>query len=256
MGLGLISAAAGLGKSVIAPALASFGVNWLSDKFIGQPQADRAFDQSTAATALAYERQKEMFKHRYRWTMEDMRAAGINPILAISRGFNVSGFPTVQKAQAFQAHNPYTASTGALDFAKMTTEKSKQEVMLEEKNKLYNEAKKLFAEAQRNFADAKLSYAKKENVRKEWWNIEQTFNHVTKQIESLEQVIELTKRKSDKTQQTIKQLDVLITEKNLEVWKLKKLNQRIKHLDKVWGEGKNPTLQRINEVLKALTGRL
>ena len=38
---------------------------------------------------MAWLREKEAYQNRYRWTMDDMRKAGLNPILAASGGFNV-----------------------------------------------------------------------------------------------------------------------------------------------------------------------
>ncbi len=35
-----------------------------------------------ASAKLAWSRQKRMYKHRYQWQMDDMRKAGLNPILA------------------------------------------------------------------------------------------------------------------------------------------------------------------------------
>lgn len=83
-----------------------------------------AFNRSERAATTAYERYKSMFdKHwkdqisaytsRYQWTMNDMRKAGLNPILAASSGFNVGHSPTASVAQMPMASAP-AASAQAL----------------------------------------------------------------------------------------------------------------------------------------------
>lgn len=42
-------------------------------------------------SSKAYRRAKEMYQHRYQWAVDDMRKAGLNPILAGTNGASVSG---------------------------------------------------------------------------------------------------------------------------------------------------------------------
>lgn len=42
--------------------------------------------QSKKAARKAYERSVDAYKHRYQWAVEDMRAAGLNPILGVQPG--------------------------------------------------------------------------------------------------------------------------------------------------------------------------
>lgn len=59
-----------------------------------------------ASAKDAMDFQKEMYKHRYQWTMEDMRKAGLNPILAYSQGGGgvppgaTASFPNVLESAA------------------------------------------------------------------------------------------------------------------------------------------------------------
>lgn len=48
--------------------------------------ANRANRQARSNMRLQNEMQKHNFRHRYQWTMEDMKEAGLNPILAYSQG--------------------------------------------------------------------------------------------------------------------------------------------------------------------------
>ena len=58
--------------------------------------AAAAMEGGNAALGLyqsskSYRRAKEMYQHRYQWAVDDMRKAGLNPILAGTNGAAVSG---------------------------------------------------------------------------------------------------------------------------------------------------------------------
>lgn len=106
------SLGAGIGSALgaVGEGLLGTGGDYLSHELIDKPAAERAYEQSKAATALQFERQKELYRNRYRWMMEDMKKAGLNPILAAgSAGFSTSGTPQVTAAQGFQARSPHGA---------------------------------------------------------------------------------------------------------------------------------------------------
>lgn len=123
---------AGLGK--VGEGLLGTGGDYLSHQLIGKPAAEEAYAQSKAATALQYERQKEMYKHRYQWMMEDMRKAGLNPILAAgSAGFSTTGTPQISPAQSFQARSPYGAfATSARNMREASLAKQREAQSVEE----------------------------------------------------------------------------------------------------------------------------
>ncbi len=97
----------------------SLGEKYLTDKYIGQPQADRAYGQSKESSAKAWKRSYGAYKRRYQDTSRDMKKAGLNPILAASGGFNVGSGTQAVSAQAFKAQQPQSsASQNTLNFAK------------------------------------------------------------------------------------------------------------------------------------------
>lgn len=78
-------------------------------------------EQNRKNSAWAFDQSYSTYKRRYQDTMEDMRLAGLNPILAAgSGGFNVSGQPSMATPQF-----PSVAGTGsALNLAKSMEAKS------------------------------------------------------------------------------------------------------------------------------------
>lgn len=70
----------------------------------GQVSANQ---MNRAAAERQYEMQTDAYKHRYQWQMEDMRRAGLNPLLAYQQG--APGGPA---GASYQAQN---VNAGALD---------------------------------------------------------------------------------------------------------------------------------------------
>lgn len=107
IGIGALKSATG--------GLVDLGGSYLSNELIGQPNAATAYGMSKEAADTQWERQKQaattafersqmsaetafknsekVYNSRYQRTVNDMRAAGINPILAASSGFNVGSGP-------------------------------------------------------------------------------------------------------------------------------------------------------------------
>lgn len=65
------------------------------------------FGFGQASSAISWKRQKKVLKNQIRWRVNDMRAAGINPILAVSGGGGLGGGGGAVSAGA----------TGSTDFA-------------------------------------------------------------------------------------------------------------------------------------------
>jgi hypothetical protein len=73
----------------------------LAQTGLNMATAKQASDQSSELSQEAFDRSMAAYKQRYQNTAVDMKAAGLNPILAASGGFNVSGQPQAQMAQSF-----------------------------------------------------------------------------------------------------------------------------------------------------------
>lgn len=193
--MGILSGiATGLGTAIagipgaIAGGLVDTGINWLTNKFISKPNSARAFDASY-----------DVYKTRYQDTMADMRAAGLNPILAAgSGGFNVGSppemkLPTLPTSQASSAFANLAQGQKAGEetktekvrqlkilagiketFEKIYTERVRRGLMKAEEQRAVRQGQLAITQAGRIFheiaklgADQKLSEEKTKYVRKQ-----------------------------------------------------------------------------------------
>lgn len=81
------------------------GIGALADLALGGLSVASARDSQK----LAYKYAKRMYQHRYQWAMDDMRAAGLNPILAYK---GIGGAPTPGSG-----HGPVSMPYGMVDRA-------------------------------------------------------------------------------------------------------------------------------------------
>lgn len=65
-------------------------MSWLSSFGSSSANALLQYGLNHAATKYAAGLQADMYKHRYQWAVEDMRKAGLNPILAATSGIGGS----------------------------------------------------------------------------------------------------------------------------------------------------------------------
>jgi hypothetical protein len=135
--------------------------------------SERATDQAKGATALSYGR----YKRRYRDTVKDMRAAGLNPILAASGGFdignsvgpsqvypaNMSNFDLSSTAKNFaeaglmEEQQMESISRQGLNAQKSLTEVANREKLETEERKLFNESISYMQAANKYLSESNLN---------------------------------------------------------------------------------------------------
>jgi len=150
--MGLMDVIGDIGKSALG-----LGSDYAANKLIGEPNAAQAWAESRAGTAKQFERNKEMFQNRYQWTMKDMKAAGLNPILALSKGgINVGTAPQVSAASGPQAVSPYGAgASSAKQFSESKLAEQKSKESEQNVKKMSKEIDRIIMETKKGGAEIK-----------------------------------------------------------------------------------------------------
>lgn len=110
-----------------ASSIGSSALGYLGSSLLGSEAGDRSED----AAANAYYLSRIAYQHRYQDTVADMKAAGLNPILAAGGGFQVGQGVTAPMAQSFTGNmTSPSISSSAKDFQEI--EQSKAEIQKKE----------------------------------------------------------------------------------------------------------------------------
>lgn len=101
---------------------------------------ERSMDFSSDEAAINREWQEKFYKHKHQWEVEDLRAAGLNPILSANSGASVPGGAA---AQAPYLQNPFStamqvkSAAALIEKNKNEAEESKSRKELTDLNKQY-----------------------------------------------------------------------------------------------------------------------
>lgn len=103
----------------------------------GQSSASQQYERQKELMALQHQYQVDDYKHRYQWSIEDMKLAGLNPILAATNGIGGSingvsaGTASMAPVPDFAAAMSSAFQTSSQkDIAKMVNEIQKGELEL------------------------------------------------------------------------------------------------------------------------------
>jgi len=129
--------------------------------------------ETRAAMSWQSEWDRQMYQKRYQYTVEDMKAAGINPIMAASGGFSVGPHPSVSLGNFAKAEMPnIDFMSSAKQYQEIKTEEQKTELT---KNQAETEIEKKFKER----ASKGLITAQEREAKQRYWNLRQEFNVIT-----------------------------------------------------------------------------
>ena len=206
----------------------------LDDKY-----AKRAAARADYYADLAHKRSIDAYKRRYRWTMKDMKRAGLNPILAAQNaGFSIGNSPT---SAAATTHMPsYTPVRGASAWADMMRAEHEKESAETEKQKRKN----IMADTAKKRQEIRESMQKvinyrqqhrlmgsqekeiirrTKNLEQEWWVKTSEFNRNFAQAELYAQQGKLTKEQLNKIQYETKQIQTLTKKLQAELAQLRRI---------------------------------
>lgn len=167
--------------------LADLGMSFLGNQLIGRPNSAYAHQQSLDA-----------YGRRYQMTTADMRAAGLNPILAASSGFGVGQSPQMMAPQLQQ----YNIGSTAESFERADQLRKEKVKTVAETKKTINEAKLIRNKAREVVFNIKKLRSEKnlidqneENAVREMFNLEQDFFKKANEISKLQfEILEIEKR--------------------------------------------------------------
>lgn len=239
---------------------------FINDWF-GDSNAKDQYNRSKELMDTQWNRQYGAFKRRYQDTTADMKAAGLNPILAATGGFNVSGVPSVNIPSVSMAptYVPDISSS-----AKSMTEikgiekdiqKKDAEIKqtLEDANLKNQQIKESVAKTLLAREQSKLAGANERKAVEETWAIEsqvrERLQHVYEMQSQLEKNMAetiLTQQKAEVAKSQKKQIDaeVSLLKKDLE-----RMGLSLAHLRRIATVYDGPlgaTLTHIQEIMKSL----
>jgi hypothetical protein len=274
-GLGFVSKLPIVGD-IAGDLLGSVGSAYGANELINKPNAELAYEQSKEAATTAWERSKEgastafmrelysaqqahkrnliAYRQRFQTTMNDMRKAGLNPILAAgSGGFNVGQTPVAPMASAVAARAEKARGFKPdvpVDYLSTGREKTASAKESLENVYLIRAKKGVATQEERKLVE-------------EIYNIQRTYLKIGAEISQLTENIRKIKAQRDYTQaDTIKveNENKLITLKRKElkkiIDKLKFNLKRLHTLDPMYDRPTGRYIREFNETLRGLFGKV
>lgn len=236
------------------------GAKYIGDKYINDPNTEAANEFSSAASAAAFERSQGAYKTRYQNTMEDMKKAGLNPILASSGGFNVGNSPNATPAQSHMSPGQtfdYGSSALKLaesDKAEADIEKSKSETDLK-----IQEAKESIERISKIRAEKGLITSQERESVAKMFESEQRFSLMANQIKEIGSKIEQIQAQTDLTQEERKNAQAMRSqiltktrELSAEAQNLEYSASQLREQSKVYDSPIGWLLSTIRETVKSL----
>lgn len=188
--------------------------------------AQEANEQAQFASAAAYGRTREMYENRYKWTMKDMRRAGLNPMLAATGGFSVGSTPAIASAQTFKADpiNPNLGSGFQSAKTKAEKEKIEEETKTEQERQelVKNQAMSELAKAANQRAQAGLATTQEKETMQKVFNAEKEFERLKEATEN----VSLDNRLKEKA---FEQLQVVVDTMYAEIEQIQKISEVYKN---------------------------
>lgn len=235
------AAAAGQGMQSMSNAKSSLISYGLTKKLIGKTREANEYN----------------YRRRYQWTVEDMREAGLNPILAAQGGFGSVASPAATGAPTVSV--PGTSGVDIAGSAKalQDTEVGKREEIrkAEETSKIIQEARAVFVKAEESIQNIAESKARVQKIRQEErnliktvFNTQERFWEIAANIDRIDAQISLLKAQEQREQMQA----FNIASQTAENWERRKLlaqqgKQLVAQLEK---------LSKVSEVYKGPIGKV
>jgi len=136
-------------------------VNALTEMYVqdyfNDANATTGWNRNQDAMALQYAYNSKAYQQRYQNTVADMKAAGLNPILAATGGFSVGNAPSVGLPNVAQSY-PVTStlSSSAKGFAEAALSDAERSKTIEETKKVIEETAKVIQDRAKSLEETLL----------------------------------------------------------------------------------------------------
>lgn len=195
----------------------------------------------------------ENYKNRYQWTVEDMKAAGLNPILAASGGFSVGNAPTVSLPQMSQAPTPM------FDFGSSAKSASEISGVMAEVKKKEAEIRKIGEDTLKTIQETAESRARQNLMTKQEAQIVSEIEVNFKRLDQLSSQARLfeaqidrigieNKLTSTQTEQSKANINLIKKEAETLLYKIQELRKQADVYDSMYGSA----LVYVKETLKSI----
>lgn len=199
--------------AIIAGAAALAGSAYAASR--QKDAANTAWDREKNYANLNWQRQLDLYKSRYQYTTEDMREAGLNPILAAQGGFQIGNTISPQMPNhPMVANNVPQFGSTARDFA--VAELSQQQTKTEQQK-----IKNLKEQAKETIARTYVERAKKGLITQQERESVQKVQKMHAEIERMNNEILLMKDRGENIQAETRKLAQHMRMVDLEMKKLK-----------------------------------
>lgn len=196
--------------------------------------ATAAFNRQRLLAKEAWNRENIAFHKRYRTTMNDLKKAGLNPILAAGGGINAHGIPRASTPSVGMASpgiagpavgrasftNP---ASSALDIKRMSTEDKRQDEIAQNIINKKEEAKETISRTFRNRAEAGKATAQERQAYANMFESEGRLSKIAYEISNLQSKTELNQEQRRLVKKQTDQALALIQKIQSEASRLKKM---------------------------------
>ena len=186
-----------LGLAAAGSAL-DFGASFLSNSVMGQGNMKKQYKYNKKLMRAGQNYSKGMFKRRYQYTVQDMKRAGLNPILAATNGFHSGG--SAPSASATNTSLPPSyASNSATSAVRNLGEFDKQQA----------DAEKSIAGAANLRAEIGVMKEKEKKIVQETANLEEDFIVIQQKFWNLKQEFKNLQQDYNRTQADTERMKAL-----------------------------------------------